>query len=100
MIDKAILLDIILKLILSTLIISGISLYISNGSFLIYTLMCAVFFISFIAIAIYRAEDKVTATSNDNGKRPFMLFAHSTVWAFVLGIVILILQYKNIIPNF
>ena len=85
---------------LSTLAICGISLYLSNGSFWIYALICAGLFIAFIAIAIFRAEDKVTLTSGGDGKRPFMMFAHSTVWAFVLGIIILILQFKEIIPSF
>jgi len=100
LIYKLILFDIIPKVALTALAICGVSLYLSDGSFWIYALICAGFFIAFIAIAIFKAEDQVTFTSGGDGKRPFMLFAHSTIYAFILGIIILILQFKGIVPSF
>lgn len=65
-----------------------ISMLFANGSFLIHTGICAVFFVVSIIFGVIRNEDQMLPGSGQH--RYFMTFGHATVWAYFLGILYLV----------
>ena len=83
-------LAIIIEVAIEAAAVTFISTTIADGNFLVHLAICAVCFVVAIVGGIKRSEDKMMAGSGQ--RRYFMTFGHATVWAFFLGILLIVVE--------
>ena len=79
---------IIFEIAVEATVIAFVSTLIADGSFVVHSAICALCFIAAILGGIKRNEDQMVAGSGQ--RRYFMTFGHATVWAFFVGIFLMV----------
>ena len=76
---------VILEIAIEAAIIVSVSISLSNNSFWIHSLICAVICIVSGILGLYRNEDRMIPGSGN--RRYFMTLGHATIWAYFIGII-------------